>query len=346
MTTATDADMQRIYREASGWIVLGDERPLTDEEEAEFEEWRHADPRHDQIYRAMLVTWDDVPPAAELVSARPARADNVIAFAPVVAEPPAAEATRRRRWLVGLSAVAAAILLFLIVPAIVPFQADKSYQTALSEQRIVRLTDGSQVTLGPRSKLDVAFTDGARRVVLTGGEAFFEVAHDRSRPFFVEAGSSLIRVVGTKFDVNVGAGTVRVAVLDGIVHVSERGTAAKAVQVIRKGQRIEMPVVMAAAVTPAGTVNALPAVAPATQPPGAWREGRLMYDNVRLADLIADVNRYYGPGVRINDPALADLRVTAFFSQNEIPAFLGSLPDIVAVRTTEEPSGSFRIDAP
>ena len=66
----------------------------------------------------------------------------------------------------------------------------------------------------------------------------------------------------------------------------------------------------------------------------AWRDGRLVYDNARLVDVIADLNRYYGPGVTL-DPASADLRVTASFRTNEIPAFLNTLAAAAAGENRE-----------
>src|SRR3546814_13550732 len=49
-----------------------------------------------------------------------------------------------------------------------------------------------------------------------------------------------------------------------------------------------------------------------TAAPGEWRQGRLEYENSRLADLVADVNRYYAPGVELDESA-RDVRVTASF---------------------------------
>ena len=64
------------------------------------------------------------------------------------------------------------------------------------------LEDGTKVWMNADSKLryPVIFHGGERRVYLEG-EAYFEVARDTSRPFFVETGNQQIRVLGTAFNV-------------------------------------------------------------------------------------------------------------------------------------------------
>lgn len=70
------------------------------------------------------------------------------------------------------------------------------------EESHVRLADGTEVWLNSESLLeyDESFGKEERRVRLTG-EAYFKVAKDEHKPFFVEAGDQIIRVVGTEFNV-------------------------------------------------------------------------------------------------------------------------------------------------
>ena len=67
----------------------------------------------------------------------------------------------------------------------------------------VFLPDGTQVDLGPDSKLVYGrkFLEGIRMVRLTG-EAFFDVTSDPDHPFTVIAGLAKIKVTGTRFVVN------------------------------------------------------------------------------------------------------------------------------------------------
>jgi len=88
------------------------------------------------------------------------------------------------------------------------------------------LADGSKVLLNAASSIQypVAFTGKDRRVVVTG-EAYFEVAPDKSKPFHVEAGGQGIDVLGTSFDVNVYTDEPdqRTTLLTGSVKISSGG---------------------------------------------------------------------------------------------------------------------------
>ena len=87
------------------------------------------------------------------------------------------------------------------------------------------LADGSKVWLNAASSIQypVAFSGKERRVVVTG-EAYFEVAPDKSKPFRVEAGDQTIDVLGTSFNVNVYADEPvhKTTLLSGSVKVANR----------------------------------------------------------------------------------------------------------------------------
>jgi len=341
MTTsrAFDPHRDRIDEQASNWVVLASERELTRIEQAELDAWRAADPRHETAWRDFSRTWSEVPNLSHLAALVPLRAEKSASRDEAAPRP----RSRKAIW----SAVAAVLVAVIAIPAYL-FPAgsgQREYATQLAQSRLITLPDGTQVTLGPRSSLKVKFEDGERRVALTGGEAFFEVVHDERRPFLVEAGGSQVRVLGTKFDVNYSDQSLRVAVLQGLVEVSDRpkaGPARSNVKLLRAGQRAEILLAARGAVTGGDQSGATMAALPA-QSPGAWREGRLVYQNARLADLVADVNRYYAPGVTLSDPAIGDLRVTASFKASEIPAFLSAVGGVVAVRAEEGPNGAFRL---
>ena len=104
----------------------------------------------------------------------------------------------------------------------------------------VQLEDGSRVELSPRARLRlVKNLKREVRLELRGGKARFAVAHDRSRPFAVEAGSTEIRVVGTRFELGrtreAGGERVEVAVSEGVVEVRRAGEAE--VRSLRAGER-------------------------------------------------------------------------------------------------------------
>src|SRR5258708_24248903 len=86
------------------------------------------------------------------------------------------------------------------------------YATAIGERKPVTLTDGSKVLLNTDSRIQIDYSAEQRIVRLLQGEAFFEVAHNRARPFLVYAGANVVRAVGTAFSVHVQKSRVAVVV--------------------------------------------------------------------------------------------------------------------------------------
>lgn len=333
MSAPSQADnaQAEIDRVASTWLIRIEEDGLDQEGERDFQRWIASDPRHKSTYDAMRATWSDISGLQGLAALAPT--------AMGVDLPSTRQMPARWRRIAGL-AVAASLIAGLLIFRVMP--RDSSYRTDLAETRIVTLPDGSSVTLGARSSITVAYKAGERRVILSSGEALFDVRHDAHRPFLVDAGSSLIRDLGTKFDVNRTEGSVRVGVIEGRVQVSRTDVVATPPVTVGGGQGVQI-LQSTTADTTGNAAHPAPILVTPQQAAGAWRDGRLVFDNVRLADLSADVNRYYAPGVSLGSAAVGDLRVTAAFKTSEIPAFMDALDETLPVRSERTPDGGFRI---
>jgi len=98
-------------------------------------------------------------------------------------------------------------------------QRNLTFTTDTGEQRFVKLVDGSTIDLNSRSRVRIRFSDGQRDVDLLEGQALFHVAKDPARPFIVRSGSTLVRAVGTQFDVYRKASGTTVTVVEGRVAV-------------------------------------------------------------------------------------------------------------------------------
>lgn len=96
-----------------------------------------------------------------------------------------------------------------------------------SKPFVIGLADGSSVLLSPQSKISYSedFDAGDKREVFLSGEAFFEVAKNVQKPFYVYANELVTKVLGTSFNVRafpedknvvvkVRTGRVAVAVAD------------------------------------------------------------------------------------------------------------------------------------
>jgi transmembrane sensor len=220
----------------------------------------------------------------------------------------------------AVAAVAAAIMVFLLPAILVRVQAD--HLTGISEISTLMLEDGSKVTLGADSAVDLDFTGQDRRIRLLRGEAFFEVAPDPARPFRVEADDLSAVALGTAFDVLRGTEGITVTVAHGIVGID------------RDGARLDEPLSAGAwaRIGWAGEVLAEGAVDPAMA--GAWRSGMLMVGDWPLSEVVAQLRRYYGGLILAPDGDLAGLRVTGTYRLADPVAALGaaSYPHGIVVR--------------
>ena len=229
--------------------------------------------------------------------------------APATAEPAAlAPRVSFRRYATFAAAAALVVAVGVLVarrttpmPRAVPAQA---YATGVGERRDLRLADGTEVILGPASRLTVR-----ERAVELQGEALFRVVHDPRRPFSVAAGGARIRDVGTSFTVHSDPGeTLRVVVGDGIValtHGSDSVTLARG---------------------DVGTLDSAGSVAAkrgaATSDDLAWTRGQLVFRNASVAELVADLRRWYGVELRVTsaDTALMRRHFTGTFAPGREPA--------------------------
>lgn len=325
MNAAAHAQTQQdaIDERASVWFAKQRLMAANEFEADMFEAWLAADARHREAFARVSAAGsvlDRLRQADVLrASLRPRRASARVWLAPAAA----------------LAAAAAAALLFVFGPFAPP---QASYATEIAEVETVTLADGSQVTLGPLSRIEVRFSRDVRRVELVSGEAFFDVTHDARRRFAVEAGDANVVVRGTQFDVRRGDGIVRVAVARGAVEVDASaalGLNATPSAVLRPGDQAEAPE-RVRLLAPARELE-LSQVSP--DAPGAWRTGHLSYIEAPLSDLVADLNRYYAPGIRLSDPELGAFRLTASFRVDDIETFLSTLPEAAPVRLTRGPRG-------
>jgi transmembrane sensor len=200
----------------------------------------------------------------------------------------------RRWWIGGLgSALAASVagLLFLMPGHQAPAPA-RVIETAANTTRDIALPDGTRITLNGGSRLEVS--GSGRTATLARGEAYFDVVHDPQAPFALQAGGTVIRDVGTLFDVSVDPEATRVAVRQGEVAIG-RGDQAH----LRAGQR--------ARIDRDGTVVRQADSDPAAV--GGWRSGRLVYRDSAWSDVAADLGRSVGTPVTL-DPRMAGGRFT------------------------------------
>ena len=301
------SETDRIIDEAAAWHAASADDAM---DWAGFTRWLETSPRHRAAY-------DEIALSDALI------ADHRDALRHV--EPDQPVATPRVRWLRwGGGAIAAALALALVVPT---FLADRqaTYATA-SAGRQIALSDGSAVTLAPRSRLVV---DGDK-LTLTGG-AWFDIRHDPNRALTVEAGPLEVRDIGTQFDVQADPGVVRIAVAQGRVEVNS--------------QALDSPVRMDAGrhlLFDARANQATVADQPVFQI-GSWRDGRLTYDSAPLSLVAADLSRYAGIRIELPD-SVKGRRFSGTLASSDGQAAIRDLAQLMGLRLAPAADGSYRLE--
>ena len=248
------------------------------------------------------------------------------AIGPTVADlldEPVAEAPRaigRRRMLIGLTAAAAAAVGIAGTVTLRLIGTVDHYRTALGETRNVRLADGSMVHLNTNTSIEVALRDKIRSIKLLKGEAQFDVAHDGRRPFIVNADGTLVRAIGTKFNVRLRSDVTELTVIQGVVAVRNGESAVRRIESGRS------------AAVRSGSI-AVTHLEPATiKQRIAWQEGMVEFQGDTLAQAVEEFNRYRAEPLVIGDPAIASLRVGGAFRLDRSQDFVAALESGFGVR--------------
>lgn len=308
--------------EARRWVVRLDE--LSDPERAELDNWLEASELHRSAFEKARVRWQEL----ECLAALP---DDPAAYGEPQAAAAANEAYEKRpRWLamsLALAATLAGIAIVLVMLAL-PQDYRADYVTAVGEQMNVDLPDGSVMLVNTGTRLSVHFTGDARRVTLERGEAHFDVAHEPARPFVVEAGTAVVRAIGTAFTVHVHEEELEVTVTDGEVEIAQRvelanASAPELVAEIKPLQRLAEA---HTARVVHNDVEAVSLVDPETiERKLAWHHGMLEFVNAPLGEVIADAGRYTDKTLEIVDPELMDYPVTVIAKTGNIEGLLSNL---------------------
>lgn len=291
---------QRVAEEAAGWIARLDSQDCTQAEREAFERWRDADPLHAIAYRHAQDMWRDSSAVIRNSMALSQAARHALQDSP--------DRSARRWWLPAASLAAVAVIAlagFLYWPFVSEIPpVGTQYATAAGDQRSITLADGSTLTLDTKTVLVERYTRGKRRVDLLQGRAQFEVQGDPSRPFVVHAPGGTVTAIGTRFQVRLADTGATVTLLKGKVNVAAHPVGGQErVASLQQGQRLHFDA--------DGTLGDVQiADLKATQ---GWTEGKLYVDNWRLQDFVVELNRYGGTQLRIDDPALRDVRISGVF---------------------------------
>jgi transmembrane sensor len=332
--TSTDA----AEREASAWLARMNADDVTDDDRTRFEAWLHAHSCNAKAFQALSATWQELVESGPLVRA--------VNFGQVMNAASASPAPRRR-W---AAAVAAGIGAIILGGAwnLYKQKEETRFQTAIGEQAAVAMPDGSSFDLNTNSRIWVDYSQRQRVIRLERGEAFFKVAHDTQRPFWVRAGDYWVRAVGTAFNVYLTPTGVEVTVSEGTVKVVN-ATA-------NESPPSDAAITESAAAVTAGEQADAHGRAKVIHELNsaqlsrllAWRKSSLYFQDQPLGDVVNELMRYTTLKIELDDNALRQLPVGGTFqtSPEGVEALLTMLHDGFGTTIRRDDQGHVYIEGP
>ena len=295
--------------QALDWLIVL-ECPSA-EQSRDFQAWLSADPRNGEAFAKAQAIWDG-PQVAQCAQALGSRKPKVSVLGRL-----------RPHW--KPLATAAVLILGLFSFSNLPMRLQADHLTVVGERQRLQLEDGSKVLLNTNSAFSSTINEQKRVARLYQGEAFFEVAAERGLPLEIDAGPVTASVRDTSFAVRYLDGIAQVRVQRGDVDL--RST--------RSDARIRLSAGESIRIGPNGFDQ--PArLDPATDL--AWVQGRLVFENCPLSQVLAELSRYY-PGWIINtNEQLANVSVTGNYRLDQPVDVVRSLAHITSAKLQEYPA--------
>lgn len=303
---SSDEIYEHTSLEAARWLVSLEESPDDQKLKDEFERWLSEDPTHREAWAATSGIYDLMGPlfAKERYSSSTKSCKSGWHH----------RGASKRILYAAPIALAAAVAGFMLVPDYY-YRLTADYSTGKAQQMTVRLADGSEVSLAPKSAINVVFRrEGAREIHLLRGEGFFKVSHNPGRPFRVTAGKISVTDIGTEFDVRVSQKASSVAVRSGEVHVDGDHHLSTD---LYSGQRIER---RERGVVSASHENA--------ENIGAWAtSGQLVLEDSSFGDAVTQISPYYNGRIFVANRHLSAGKVTGVYNLSAPDSALKAMAD-------------------
>jgi len=193
-----------------------------------------------------------------------------------------------------------------------------------------KLPDGTSVTLNTGSLLEYpsGFT-GSERDVILAGEAWFEVAHDKTKPFIISNGKARIEVLGTSFYVNTknSGGNIEVILSSGKVAIYYNDQPSIRVQLI-PGEKAEI-------------MNEQEKISKSSNDDEnflSWKTKIFVFNDKPLSKIIQVLNKVYHSNIRFSNDQISNCRITATFDNQPLESILNVLKSTVNLTITKNGS--------
>jgi len=154
--------------------------------------------------------------------------------------------------------------------------------TPRARQYNLELSDGTKVWLNASSSLTfpTSFASNERKVILTG-EAYFEVAKDKKRPFRVSVNEMQVNVLGTHFNINAydDEATINTTLLEGSVLLSEKSQKV----LLKPGEQAQKQKKGTIVVNNKVNIDKVM----------GWKNGVFYFENADLQTVLREISRWY-----------------------------------------------------
>jgi len=219
---------------------------------------------------------------------------------------------------------------------------NQKYSTVTSEQKTVTLPDGSLVQLNTNSLLTISFSENHRQLNLVKGEASFDVAKDKSRPFSVTSGEQSFTALGTIFNVQksennhleliVTEGRVLIAdsnesldnLIEKIADTIQQTTSNNIIIANEKATIINKVQLPTSKMTSQSIFKEL-----------AWKKDMLIFEGESLLSALDEISRYTDLRFTIKDQELVNKKVSGVFMAGDIEALLDSISNNFDLKYTK-----------
>lgn len=210
-----------------------------------------------------------------------------------------------------LKVAAVLVLVFGVLWFYTASQSIEDLQTVSGQAvKVDTLSDGSVITLNKESVLEYPskFNGQQRQVTLAKGEAFFDVKPDNEKPFLINSGTTIIRVVGTSFNVKLVGGDVEVIVESGKVQVSKAGKSI----FLEPGEKVLV----------SGTRTNFAKTKTPDLLHNYYRTKMFVADDTPLWRMVEALNEAYHSKIEIQNPAIRNLPLNTTFNDESLEDIL------------------------
>jgi transmembrane sensor len=334
-----------IEHEARKWLIRMDSgEPLTEAEKHAWTEWLDRSPLHREEFSRLTRFWSEANMLAKLTGGGiepggPIRKRTV-------------QPSYVSRILMAASVVLASTILGWWGLRQSGGTVTRTYETDIGQQKTVLLSEGSSIQLNTDTRIEVVYSRNSRKIRLTRGEALFAAASDPNRVFEVHIAESVVRAVGTAFDVYVEGQKVEVIVTSGLVEVLDgkntpettASAADRAPEKFSNSAQLKAGEV-ADFYSGSGLMNLRQLAEPELRRRLAWRGGYLEFSGEALSEVVAVFNRYSTVKLEIGDPKLASIAIGGRFQIGNLDAAVGLLSETFGFRARRVAETRIRLES-